>query len=178
MSELSTLARPYAEAVFRLAQDERDLAGWAERLRSLALIAGDAQLAKLIVDPAVPAGRVAGLIIDVAGESLSERGANFVKVLADNDRLTLLPEIASQYEALKADAEGVLEATIASAHPMTQAQIDDLVAGLSARFNRQVNAQVTVDPALIGGAVITIGDQVMDGSVKGRLQRMSFALQG
>jgi len=178
MSELSTLARPYAEAVFRLAQGENDLAGWSSRIATLAAIVSDPQVARLIADPAVPAERVATLIIDVAGGELGERGANFVKVLAENDRLSLLPEIGAQFETLKANAEGTLEATITSAQELTQAQIDDLVAGLKAKFNRAVNVQVAVDPELIGGAVIAIGDQVMDGSVKGRLQRMAFALQG
>jgi F-type H+-transporting ATPase subunit delta len=178
MSELSTLARPYAEAVFRLAQGENDLAGWSSRVATLAAIVSDAQLARLNADPAVVADRVAGLIIEVAGADLGERGANFVKVLAENGRLSLLPVIAEQFETLKASAEGTLEATITSAQEMAQAQIDDLVAGLKAKFNRAVNVQVAVDPELIGGAVIAIGDQVIDGSIKGRLQRMSFALQG
>lgn len=183
MSELSTLARPYAEAVFRLAQSEPSaagesgLAGWSQRLQSLALIVADVQLAALIVDPAVAAERLAELIVEVAGEGLGERGGNFVKVLAENDRLSLLPEISAQFEALKANAEGTLEATIASAQELTQVQIDDLVAGLKTKFRRAVNVQVAVDPELIGGAVIAIGDQVIDGSVKGRLQRMAFALQ-
>jgi F-type H+-transporting ATPase subunit delta len=178
MSELSTLARPYAEAVFRMAQGESDLAGWSSRIATLAAIVSDAQVARLIADPAVSADRVAGLIIEVAGADLGERGANFVKVLAENDRLSVLPEIGAQFEALKANAEGILEATITSAQELTQAQIDDLVAGLKTRFSRAVNVRVAIDPELIGGAVIAIGDQVIDGSVKGRLQRMSFALQG
>jgi len=106
MSELSTLARPYAEAVFRLAQGENDLAGWSARVQSLALIAADAQVARLIADPAVASERVAGLVIEVAGADLGEHGANFVKVLAENDRLPLLPEISEQFETLKASAEG------------------------------------------------------------------------
>jgi F-type H+-transporting ATPase subunit delta len=178
MSELSTLARPYAEAAFRLAQGENDLAGWSSRIATLATIVSDARVAALIADPAVSAERVAALIADVAGSGLGERGANFVKVLAENDRLSVLPEIHAQYEALKAHAEGTLEATITSALPLNQAQIDDLVAGLKAKFNRAVNVHTAVDPELIGGAVIAIGDQVMDGSVKGRLQKMAFALQG
>jgi len=178
MSELSTLARPYAEAVFRMAQGENDLAGWSSRIATLAAIVSDDQLARLIADPAVSADRVADLIIEVAGTDLGERGGNFVKVLAENDRLSVLPEIVSQFETLKASAEGTLEATITSAQALTQAQTDDLVAGLKAKFNRAVNVQVAVDPELIGGAVIAIGDQVIDGSVKGRLQQMSFALQG
>ena len=115
MSELSTLARPYAEAVFRMAQGENDLAGWSSRVQSLALIVSDTQVARLIADPAVSAGRVAGLIVEVAGSDLGERGGNFVKVLAENDRLSLLPEIGAQFETLKADAEGTLEATITGA---------------------------------------------------------------
>lgn len=178
MSELSTLARPYAEAAFRLAQGESDLAGWSSRIAALATIVSDEQVARLIADPAVSAERVAALVVDVAGGALGERGANFVKVLAENDRLALLPEIAAQFETLKATAEGTLEATITSAQELSQAQIDDLVGGLKAKFNRAVHVQVAVDPELIGGAVITIGDQVIDGSVKGRLQRMAFALQG
>jgi F-type H+-transporting ATPase subunit delta len=178
MSELSTLARPYAEAVFRLAQEESDLAGWSSRIATLAAIVSDAQLARLNADPAVAADRVAGLVIEVAGNSLGERGASFVKVLAENDRLSVLPEISVQFETLKANAEGTIEATISSAQELTQAQVDDLVAGLKAKFNRAVTVQVAVDPELIGGAVIAIGDKVIDGSVKGRLQRMSFALQG
>ena len=178
MSELSTLARPYAEAVFRMAKGENDLTGWSARVQSLALIVSDAQVAALIADPAVSSDRVASLIIEVAGADLGERGSNFVKVLAENGRLTVLPEIAAQFETLKANAEGTLEATITSAQELTQAQIDDLVAGLKAKFNRAVTVQVAVDPELIGGAVVAIGDQVIDGSVKGRLQRMAFALQG
>ena len=178
MSELSTLARPYAEAAFRLAQGENDLAGWSSRIATLAAIVSDARVSALIADPAVSAERVAALIVEVAGGGLGERGANFVKVLAENDRLAVLPEIAAQYEALKANAEGTLEATITSAQELSQAQIDDLVAGLKAKFNRAVNVHTAVDPELIGGAVIAIGDQVMDGSVKGRLQKMAFALQG
>ena len=178
MSELSTLARPYADAVFRMAQGENDLAGWSSRVATLAMIVSDAQVARLIADPAVSADRVAGLIIDVAGTSLGERGANFVKVLAENGRLTVLPEISVQFELLKANAESTVEATITSAQELTQTQIDELVTGLKARFNRAVTVQVAVDAELIGGAVIAIGDQVIGGSVKGHLQRMSFALQG
>ena len=178
MSELSTLARPYAEAVFRMAQAENDLAKWSPRIATLAAIVSDEQVARLNADPSVSADRVAGLIIDVAGVDLGERGANFVKVLAENGRLALLPEISAQFETLKANAEGVVEATITSAQALTQTQVDELVAGLKAKFNRSVTVQVAVDPELIGGAVIAIGDQVIDGSVRGRLQRMSFALQG
>lgn len=178
MSELSTLARPYAEAVFRLAQGEGDLAGWSERLAALSTIAADPQMVRLIADPAVDAAQAAALIVEVAGAGLGERATNFVQVLAENDRLALLPEIAARFEELRAEAEGTLEATITSAQPLTPPQVDELVGALKAKFERAVTARVAVDPDLIGGAVIAIGDQVMDGSVKGRLERMAFALQG
>lgn len=178
MSELTTLARPYAEAVFRMASSEGDLSAWSSRLQTLAAIASDPQAANLITDPSVASSRVASLMIDVAGADLGERGSNLVKVLAENGRLSVLPEIAAQFETLKALAEGVIEATITSAQVLTQAQVDDLVAGLKTKFKRAVNVSVAVDPELIGGAVIAVGDQVIDGSVKGRLERMSFALQG
>jgi F-type H+-transporting ATPase subunit delta len=178
VSEISTLARPYAEAVFRLAKAHSDLVGWSSRLNALAAIASDAQAAALIADPSVASGRVAGVIVEVAGSDLGELGANLVKVLAENGRLALLPAIAAQYETLKAEAESVVEATITSAQALTQAQIDELAAGLKSKFQRAVTVSVAVDPELIGGAVIAVGDQVIDGSVKGRLQRMQFALQG
>ena len=177
MSELSTLARPYAEAVFRMAQGENDLAGWSSRVQSLALIVSDAQVSRLIADPAVAAERVASLIIEVAGTDLGERGASFVKVLAENRRLALLPEIGTQLERLKASAEGTLEATITTAQDISQAQVDDLVAGLKAKFNRAVNVQVVVDPELIGGVRVEVGDQVLDASVRGKLATMAAALR-
>ncbi len=176
MSELSTLARPYAEAVFRMAQADADLPGWSARLSLLAAIANDPQAAALIADPAVGSARIAALLIDVAGSDFGERGANLVKLLAENGRLSVLPAIAEQFETLKAQAESVIEATITSAQALTQAQIDELVAGLTHKFQRAVTVSVAVDPALIGGAVIAVGDQVIDGSVRGRLERMRFAL--
>lgn len=178
MSELSTLARPYAEAVFRMASGAGDLAGWSNRLAGLAAIVGDADMARLIADPSVAKARIAALIVDVAGADLGGHGANFVQVLVDNDRLTLLPEIAAQFETLKAGAEGKLDATITSAIELSQSQIDELVAGLKAKFQRDVNVSVLIDATLIGGATIAIGDQIIDGSVKGKLEKMAFALAG
>lgn len=174
MAELSTLARPYAEAVFRLAKENNALADWSGRLATLAAIVGNERMQAVIADPNVPAERAAELIASIA--SADEAARNLLAVLAGYDRLTLLPEIAAQYEALKAEAEGVLEATIVSAMPMSEAQKAELVSALKARFGREVEATVEVDDSLIGGAVITVGDQVIDGSVKGRLQKMAAAL--
>jgi F-type H+-transporting ATPase subunit delta len=174
MAELSTLARPYAEAVFRLAKEKGALAEWSERLATLAAIVSDAQMQAVVADPNTSAARAAELIGSIA--DTGEAGKSLLSVLAGNDRLLLLPEIVAQYEVLKAEAEGVLEATIVSALEMGEAQKADVMASLKAKFGRDVEATVEVDPSLIGGAVITVGDQVIDGSVKGRLQKMAAAL--
>lgn len=176
MAELSTLARPYAEAVFRLAKEKNALGEWAERLANLAAIVSNERMQAVVADPNMSAPRAAELIGSIVGNALGESGGNLLKVLAANDRLNLLPEIASQFEVLKADAEGKLEATIVSAHEISEAQKAELMAALKAKFGREVQATVEIDPGLIGGAVITVGDQVIDGSVKGRLQTMAAAL--
>ena len=174
MAELSTLARPYAEAVFRLAKEKGALADWSVRLSTLAAIVSDAQMQAVIADPNTSAARAAELIGSIAGAD--EAGRNLLTVLAGNDRLSLLPEISAQFEVLKDEAEGVLEAAIVSALEMNDAQKADVVAALKAKFGRDVEATVEVDASLIGGAVITVGDQVIDGSVRGRLQKMAAAL--
>ena len=178
MAELSTLARPYAEAVFRLAREANDLGGWAARLELLGQIVADSRMAAYLADPLTGASQAAASVIAVAGEHLGTTGANFVHVLAGGDRLFLLPEILAQYQALKDDAEGVLEADIVSALPLDQGQIDGLVAALRSRFGREVHARVVVDGGLIGGVVVRVGDRIMDGSIKGRLEQMAFALRG
>jgi F-type H+-transporting ATPase subunit delta len=178
MAELSTVARPYAEAVFRLAQSAGDFKGWSSRLRATAQVVADPQMRALIADPNVPVNQISELIVSILGDSLGDRGINFIKVLAGNDRLTLLPEIEAQYEALKADAEGVIEAHITSAQVMTDTQVNDLASALKAKYGRDVQVSVSVDASLIGGVVVAIGDQVMDGSVRGRLEKLAFSLKG
>lgn len=176
MAELSTIARPYAEAVFRLAREKNALAEWADRLATLSAIVSDVRMQALIADPNTSTMRAADLIASIGGNAVGDAGKNLLAVLAGNDRLMLLPEIANQYEVLKAEAEGTLEATIVSAQEMSEAQKADIMAALKTKFGRDVQATVEVDPSLIGGAVITVGDQVIDGSVKGRLQKMAAAL--
>lgn len=176
MAELSTIARPYAEAVFRLAREKNALSEWADRLATLAAIVSDTRMQAVIADPNTSATRAAELVGSIGDKVLGEAGKSLLTVLAGNDRLMLLPEIASQYEVLKAEAEGKLEATIVSAQEMSEAQKAGMMAALKARFGREVQATVEIDPSLIGGAVITVGDQVIDGSVKGRLQKMAASL--
>ena len=176
MAELATVARPYAEAVFKLAREKSALAAWSDALALLEAIVQDPRLQACLGDPNVSAGQLESLVLGVAGDRLDGAARNFVQVLIENGRFDLIGEIRAQYEALRRDDEGVVEARIVSALPMADEQIRELVAKLEARHQRQVRAKVEIDPHLIGGIMIVVGDQVIDGTVRGRLEAMAAAL--
>ncbi len=175
MAESLTIARPYAEAAFKLARDGQALPQWSDALARLRAVASSEAARELIGNPRVSDAQVAGLVADVAG-TLTPEQRNFVTVLAQNERLTVLPEIADVYEALRNDFEGVLDARIASAYPLSEQQVADVVATLEGKYGRKVKATVSVDPDLIGGISIRIGDEVMDASVRGKLAQLAVAL--
>jgi len=177
MAEPSTIARPYAEAAFRLADAQGKLADWAAAIANLSAVAADERVRAAIGDPNIPAVKVAGLIIGILSGKLSGETENFVRLLAENGRLDVLAEIRSQYEALKNEREGVVEAEITTAFDMDQAQLADLVARLEKKTGRKVRARVSVDKALIGGVKIAIGDQVIDGSARAQLGALENALK-
>jgi len=177
MAEPSTIARPYAEAAFRLADAQGKLADWAAAIANLSAVAADERVRAAIGDPNIPAAKVAGLIIGILSGKLSGETENFVRLLAENGRLDVLAEIRSQYEALKNEREGVVEAEITTAFDMDQAQLADLVARLEKKTGRKVRARVSVDTALIGGVKIAIGDQVIDGSARAQLGALENALK-
>jgi F-type H+-transporting ATPase subunit delta len=177
MAEPSTIARPYAEAAFRLADAQGKLADWAAAIANLSAVAADERVRAAIGDPNIPAVKVAGLIIGILSGKLSGETENFVRLLAENGRLDVLAEIRSQYEALKNEREGVVEAEITTAFDMDQAQLADLVARLEKKTGRKVRARVSVDTALIGGVKIAIGDQVIDGSARAQLGALENALK-
>lgn len=177
MAELVTIARPYAEAVFRLAQDGNAFDAWSRMLATCAAVAQDAQMVALTTNPNVIAADVARVFLGVCDTELNEQGKNFVKMLIENDRLATLPDIATLYEELKRKHQGEVEAVISSAFLLDDAQRQTLVAGLEKRFARKVKATTEVDASLIGGARIVVGDVVIDGSVAGQLQKMSSALK-
>ena len=177
MAEPSTIARPYAEAAFRLADAQGKLADWAVALANLSAVAADERVRAAIGDPNIPAAKVAGLIISILSGKLSGEIENFVRLLAENGRLDVLAEIRSQYEALKNEREGVVEAEITTAFEMDQAQLADLVSRLEKKTGRKVRARVSVDKALIGGVKIAIGDQVIDGSARAQLGALENALK-
>jgi F-type H+-transporting ATPase subunit delta len=175
MAEMITIARPYAEAAFKFARDAQALPAWSEALARLAAVAATGAARDLIGHPGVPAAKVASAFADTAG-GLDASQANFVRLLADNERLGALAEISALFEGLRNEHEGVLEAAITSAFPIDRAQVDSIVATLSQRYGRQIKASVSVDPDLIGGVSIRIGDEVIDASVRGKLAHMASAL--
>ncbi len=177
MAELVTIARPYAEAVFRIALENKALAAWSERLSLLSAVAEDPGMRSCIGNPELSAAQKSALFKSVAGQALDGGGTNLVDVLAASERLSFLPEIASLFEAQRAAQEGVKEATIFSAFPLDDAQRKTLVADLEARFRSRLTAEVVVDSSLIGGVKIVVGDQVLDTSVKGKLESLRLALK-
>jgi len=177
MAEPSTIARPYAEAAFRLADAQDKLAEWSAALANLSAVASDERLRAAIGDPNLSAAKVAGLILSVLAGKLTGEGENFVRVLAENGRLDVLAEIRSQYEVLKNEREGVVEAEVYTAFEMEQSQVADLVARLEKKTGRKVKARVSVDKSLIGGVKIVIGDKVIDGSARAQLAALETALK-
>lgn len=176
MAEIVTVARPYAEAVFRLAKEKGTLAEWSAMLNFLTAVVEDPAMQSCIGDPSVTSVQMEGLIAAIAGSKLDDMGTNFVRELLHNGRLSVLPQISELFEALKAEEGGVLEARVTSAYPMTKAQLADLVKKLEGKFKKKVEASAEVDSDLIGGVKIEVGDDVIDASVRGKLQAMAFAL--
>lgn len=176
MSAQSNIARPYAEALFELAQEEKDLAGWADQLQLLATVASDASVIGLTRNPHVSAAQLAQLIIDVCGENLNEGGKNLVQLLARNGRVTAMADIAQAYLAHKAESEKVVAANMITATPINESQQKQFVEALQSKLGRSVNLEFEVDQTLIGGAVIRAGDWVVDGSVKAQLEQLAGAL--
>lgn len=176
MAENITLARPYADAAFQLARATSALGSWQQALDRMAAVAADAQMVECIDNPRLLPAQIAQLFLDVVG-SVSAEQQNFVRLLVDNERLQVLPEIRDLYVELKNGQEGVQEADIASAFPLDDATLKNLVAELEARFKCRIQATVSLAPDLIGGVRIAVGDQVIDASVRGKLAAMATALQ-
>lgn len=177
MAELSTIARPYAEAVFRLADEAGKLAEWSGTLATLAQVAQNDRVRASMVDPNLSAPKVAGLFLSILAGRLSGEAENFVRVMAENRRLGLLEEVRLQFEALKNEREGVIEAEVHSAFELSDAQLGELVVALEKRTGRKVKAQLRLDKTLIGGVRVVLGDKVIDGSVRAQLGALESALK-
>jgi len=177
MAEKSTIARPYAQAVFELAQATGNYKTWSETLQAIDLIVANQDMQGLIGNTSVSKAQVAELIIEVAGK-LPEQAQNLIKLLAENRRLGVMAEIVEQYEVLKAEAEKTVDAEVVSAVEMSAAQQAGIAAKLKAKLGREVSLKVSVDESLMGGAIIKAGDMVIDGSVSGQLNKLSVELAG
>ena len=175
MAEPSTVARPYAEAAFKLAQGSNALAKWSEMLAALASVSKDSRVRAAVGDPNLSDAKVAGLFISIL--SLTGDGENFVRVLAENGRLGLLPEIHEQFDALRNEREGVIEAEVVSAFELSKPQLADLVERLEKKTGKKVKAKVELDKELIGGVKVVMGDKVIDGSARAQLGALETALK-
>jgi F-type H+-transporting ATPase subunit delta len=176
MAEAITVARPYAQAAFEFASAQHMLKDWSEMLSLLAAIADDAAMHELINSPFLTETQLAGLFIQVAGENINEKCANFVRVLAANGRLLLLPDIATLFEIERRAAEGTVRAELVTAFPASEAQQAAVIASLSKRLGRDIELRCATNAELLGGAIIRAGDLVIDGSVRGKLQRLGTEL--
>jgi F-type H+-transporting ATPase subunit delta len=176
MAELATIARPYAEAVFRLAKQGNALRAWSDALNLIVTVYRDPQMQAAMANPKVTLADIERLLLAVCGERIDGVARNLIQLLVHNRRLSVLAEIRELFEQLKLEDEGKLDAKISSAFPMEDAQRNQVVDLLSSRFKRKINATVTVDPDLIGGIKVEVGDKVWDASVRGRLQTMAATL--
>lgn len=178
MAEVVTIVRPYAVAAFKLAKEKNTLTHWSEMLGFAAAVAADPDMQAYIEDPEVTGAELEKVFLDIVGSKLDEAGKNMIRLLVEYDRLGLLPEVATAFEELKAQDEGVLEAEITTAAKPSDAEVKALVKRLESKFGKKIEANVKVDPEIIGGVKIIVGDTVIDASVRGQLQELAYTLKG
>ena len=176
MAEAATVARPYAKAAFMSARDSKALAEWSMALQSGSGLAVDARIADLLTNPKLSENQIVSMFAGLGGSGIDVHWQNFIRLLTENKRLEVLPSITEQYEMLRAQYENELDVQVTSAVPMNADQQAKLSASLKTRFKRDVRMTTAVDASLVGGAVIRAGDLVIDGSIKGRLERMASDL--
>jgi F-type H+-transporting ATPase subunit delta len=175
MAELATIARPYAEALFKAAP-EAEANAWVSQLAAVGAVAADPQLKTLADNPKVTQSQVFDVIVAAAKVSLAPALANFLRTVLENGRLAALPNMVEQFQTLVQARQGVSEALVYSAYPIDAAQLADILGPLEKRFGRKLEAKVELEPELIGGVRVVVGDEVLDTSVKARLERMKSSL--
>ena len=176
MAELLTIARPYAEAAFKLAKETGALPAWSDALARLTAVAQSPVMQTVLGNPKFTGAQLATLVSETAGVTHQEQ-RNFVAMLADNDRIAVLPEITQHFGALRNATEAVVEAAITSAYPLSEVQLAQIVQTLEAKSGKKVKATVSIDADLIGGVSIRIGDEVTDTSVRGKLAQLAATLK-
>jgi len=177
MAEIITIARPYAKAVFELAVEKNELGKWADRLAEMAAIAENADMRAVMINPTMNDNSLAELFLSMVKSPIDDSAKNFIHVLIHNGRLGLLPQIHSMFVELKDAYEGIAEADVVSAFPISDAELSTLAATLEKHFKRKIKPAVHVDKELIGGVKVIVGDEVLDTSVRAQLQSMAVALQ-
>lgn len=173
MAEKQTIARPYAQAAFELARDNDALKQWSDMLAVSAVIARDSGMKGVIDNPRLSDKDLASIIIDVCGSQLNEQGKNFIRLLAKNRRVSVLPEISVLFEKMRAEHESTEEALVISAFPVSDAQRERIAAALKARLGKNITLKCEINSALLGGAIIKAGDLVIDGSARGNLEKLA-----
>ena len=174
MAEIATIARPYAEALFQ--SSKNDLNGTTQWLDALAAVAGNPQLLQFADNPKVGTQQVYDVVADVARVQLPPAGQNFLRTIIENGRLAALPEVARQFREMKNAQSGSSDAIVYSAFPIAAEQLGTVAQALEKRFGRKLNLTVQEDPSLIGGIRVVVGDEVLDTSVRARMEQMKVAL--
>lgn len=176
MSELTTAARPYARAAFAFAAEIGAVPQWAEMLSFCSAVAEDDTMKQALDQPELNRQQKGDLFNQVCADKLTDQGKNFIKLLAENDRISLMPDIAVLFHHYQTEAEGSIDAELISALEVSDQQVQAIAASLAKRLGKKVSLTTKLDQSLIGGAVIRAGDMVIDGSVKGRLEKLSNTL--
>ncbi|MEN9433074.1 MAG: hypothetical protein RLZZ422_663 [Pseudomonadota bacterium] len=176
MSELTTAARPYAKAVFEMAQETGNLSGWSGQLSALAQVISSEESAALLNNPRLSQDQKIQVLTEVLGSAANDDGKNLLRVLGENNRFVLVSEISRLYEELKAQAEGAIEAEVTAAMDLSADQQNAIAAALQKRLGREVKLVTKLDPSLMAGAIVRAGDLVIDGSIQSRLKEMKAAL--
>jgi len=176
VSELITAARPYARAVFTSATEHNSVDAWSNMLNFCAALSRDVKMQQMMANPSLNLQEAADLFNEVCGDQLNDHGRNFIKILADNDRLVLLPEINQLFQDYRAQSEGAIEAELIAALEVGESQLRAIEASLSERLGKKVTLTSRIDESLIGGAIIQAGDMVIDGSIRGQLDKLANTL--
>ncbi len=176
MAEKSTIARPYAQAAFDIAKDNKELKSWSEMLQLLASVTADDTMAAIIQNPKYQTQDLVDIVLKICGKHLNKNAQNFVRVVASNKRLNVLTEIAEIYEIHRAKEEGTIDAEVISAFELKKGQEKDLINALKKRLGREINLTTKIDESLIGGSIVRAGDMVIDGSVTGQLDKLAHKL--
>ena len=176
MAESITLARPYANAAFEVAAADNALAQWSQMLQTLAAVTSQPRISDLLKSPALTAEKQSEALLSICGDAISSKGSNMVRLLAENRRLALLPQISELFDALKAAREKSIDVEVTTAYALSDAVVAQLAKALEKRLDRSVKLHSTVDKQLIGGVVIRAGDTVIDNSVRGKLNKLAESL--